>query len=252
MLVVSDPPHREVKEEVAAAVLGLHAEDARMKIRFGAPEVLAATDPDRAVELALNLKSAGVRAEMRDADALARVPWPTLVSAFEFGDRGLCARMGSEAIELGYGEPVFGVYCEPPPDFHAPSGASAAALEGMSCAGPVAAEALEWIPHLDLYYSQAGAPKRIAVAAGTMVAMIDECRSRFTRLALDTRLEGVRPRRRFVAGERGFDPDLRKRYAFGTLLLRHVLESISPELRDLTQYELGSRLAWVLHRHGLE
>ena len=250
MLVVSDPPHGEVKEEAAAAVLGLPADHTIMKIRFSAPEVLAATDPDRAVELALSLKAAGVSAEMREADALAHVPWPTLVSSFEFADCGLSARIGSQAVELPYDEPLLGVYCEPPSDFHPPEGVSAAALEGVSYTGPVAADALEWIPHLDLYYTRGGVPSRLSIAGGTMVAMIDECRSRFTNLLLDTRLEGVRPRRRFVAGEQGFDPDLRKRYAFGTLLLRHVLESISPELRDVTQYELGSRLAYVLHRNG--
>jgi hypothetical protein len=55
-----------------------------------------------------------------------------------------------------------------------------------------------------------------------------------------------------VAGELGFDPDMRKRYAFGTLLLRNLLESISSELRDVTQYELGSRLAYVLSQEGPE
>jgi hypothetical protein len=250
MLVVSDPPHGEVKEEVAAAALGLPLEHARLKVRFGAPEVLGATDPDRAIELALGLKAAGVRAQMHEGDALARVPWPTLVSSFEFGDNGLLARFGHDALELRYDEPLFGVYCEPPAEFRPPAGASAAALGGASYTGPAAAEALEWIPHLDLHYSRGGTPGRIAIAGGTMVAMVDECRSRFGQLELDTRLEGVRPRRRFVPGERGFDPDMRKRFAFGTLLLRHTLESISPELRDLTQYELGSRLAWVLRRGG--
>ncbi|HUF75648.1 MAG TPA: hypothetical protein VMM35_05185 [Longimicrobiales bacterium] len=248
MLVVSDPPHGDVKEEVVSAVLGLPADHTRLKIRFGAPELLAATDPDSAVELALSLKAAGVSAEMRDADGLVRLPWPTLASSFEFGEGGLSARFGSQAVELAYDEPLVGVYCQPPSDFRPPEGVSASALEGMSCTGPAAAEALEWIPHLDLYYSRSGAPARLSIAGGTMVAMVDECRSRFTNLLLDTRLEGVRPRQRFVPGERGFDPDLRKRYAFGTLLLRHVLESISAELRDVTQYELGSRLAYVLHR----
>ena len=250
MLVVSDPPHGAVKEEVAADALGLPADHTRLKIRFGAPEVLAATDPDRAVELALALKTAGVRAEMREGEALARVPWPTLVSSFEFGDSGLYARIDSRTVELSYDEPVFGVYCEPPSEFCPPDGASAAALEGSTLTGPTAADAVEWIPHLDLYHSSDGALARLSIAGGTMVAMIDECRSRFTRLLLDTRLEGVRPRRRFVAGAQGFDHDQRKRFAFGTLLLRHALEAISPELRDVTQYELGSRLAYVLHGDG--
>jgi len=57
---------------------------------------------------------------------------------------------------------------------------------------------------------------------------------------------GVRPRQRFVMGEAGFNPDQRKRYSFGTLLLCHVLESIAPALREITQYEFGSRIGFAL------
>jgi hypothetical protein len=61
----------------------------------------------------------------------------------------------------------------------------------------------------------------------------------------------VRPRRRFVAGEAGFDMDLRKHYSFGTLLLRHALGSVSDEIKDLPHYEFGSRLACALARKKL-
>ena len=249
MLVVSNPPHGYVREETAAAILALPTDHARLKMRFGAPEILAATDPDRAVEVAISLKGAGVRVEMREAAELARVPWPILASRFEFGATGLSAQCGSESIELRYDEPVFGVYCEPPSDFAPPAGAPDP-HDGMVRVGPVAADALEWVPHLDLYHARNGVPHRLSIAGTGLVAMVDECRTRFQNLALDARLEGVRPRRRFVAGEQGFDADMRKRYAFGTLLLRHVLAEISPELRDLTQYELGSRLAYLL-RQGM-
>jgi len=248
LLVVSNPPHGEVRVEAAAAVLGLPTDDARLKMRFSAPEILAAADPNHAADMALSLKAAGVRVEMRDGAELARLPWPTLVSSWEFGDAGLDVRAGSESVEIRYDEPVFGVFCEPPSDFRAPAGVPDAA-DGMVRVGPVAAEALEWVAHLDLYYQRSGVPRRLSIAGGSMVAMVDECRTRFHRLEIDARLEGVRPRRRFLAGEQGFDLDMRKRYAFGTLLLRHVLESISPDLRDVTQYELGSRLAYVL-KHG--
>jgi hypothetical protein len=48
-------------------------------------------------------------------------------------------------------------------------------------------------------------------------------------------------------GDAGFDPDQRKRYSFGTLLLCHILDSIAPELRDIPQFELGSRVAYALN-----
>jgi hypothetical protein len=80
-----------------------------------------------------------------------------------------------------------------------------------------------------------------------MNVTVSACRRYFHDIEIDSRLEGVRPRQRFVMGEQGFDLDLRKMYSFGTLLLRQALDAVSPELKDLTQYELGSRLAYVLH-----
>jgi hypothetical protein len=70
-------------------------------------------------------------------------------------------------------------------------------------------------------------------------------------MTVDARLDNVRPRRRFVAGDGGFDMDLRKHYSFGTLLLRHALEEISPDLKDLPHYEFGSRLACALGKEKL-
>lgn len=248
MLVVSDPPHRELKPAAAAEVLGLTVEEARLKSGFGAPEVLAASDPDRATEVAISLKAAGLRVEMRDGGELARVPWPVLVSSFEFGEDALRVGVEGGALDIPYEEQVFGVFCEPPEGFVPPPDATLPPPHGTVLSGPDAAEALEWVPHLDLYVRRDGALHRVAVEGPAMVAMVAECCARFPRLELDARLQGVRPRRRFVSGEQGFDPDMRKRYAFGTLLLRHALDSISPEIRNVTQYELGSRLAWVLSR----
>jgi hypothetical protein len=248
MLVVSDPPHDTiVKEEAAATVLGLPLDHALNKIRFGAPEVLAATDPDSAADTAISLKVAGLRVAMRDGVELTRVPWPTIVASFELDHDGLRAEVGGgDVVEIHYDEPVLAVSCEPPVDFVPPEGWAGPIPAGTSVSGPAAADALEWVPHLDLYFQRNGQLRRISIDGELMVPLVAECQSRFKQLRLDTRLEGVRPRRRFVAGEDGFNPDQRKRYAFGTLLLRHALESIEPELRDLTQYELGSRLAYLL------
>jgi hypothetical protein len=80
--------------------------------------------------------------------------------------------------------------------------------------------------------SSLGALRR-GTPSETMSSVIEECTRRFPRFWLDTRLDGVRPRRRFVPGEAGFDIDLRKHYSFGTLLLRHALSSISEDLKDL-------------------
>lgn len=256
ILVISDPPHGAVKEEAAAAIMGLPAAEARLKIAFGAPEVLAATVPDRAADIAESLIAAGMNVAVRGAEELGRIPWPTLALSFEFGSAALSASTLEGRIEIPYERAVFAVACRPPADFRAREAADASGAEGRE-----AAEALEWVTHIDFYHAWDGELARLSLApelargwagrgasgtAADLTALLVECRRHFQRIEIDGRLDGVRPRRRFVAGEAGFDPDVRKRYAFGTLLLRHLLEEISPALRDATHYEVGSRLAYVL------
>lgn len=259
ILVVSDPPHGDVDIDAAAATLGLAVDMARLKVAFSAPEVLSASHQYRANEVADALTRTGMRVRVLDCAALAAVPWAIPVSSFAFGDRGLRVRGGGAETEVPFDAPALAVYCEPPEGFVAPfSRRTKGASEGLTLA-----EEVEWMPRLDLYYRRAGALERLGLVQGvtdfaglgpavgaddleSLRFTVAECRRRFTTLHLDARLEHVRPRQRFVMGETGFDIDLRKLYSFGTLLLRQVLDAVSPELRDLPQYELGSRMSCVL------
>ena len=268
LLVVSDPPHREVDHEATAETLRLSLDDTRKKIAFPAPEVLAASDRDHATEIAASLSGAGVTVRIIDAQELVGIPWPAPVSWFEFGDGRLIARFQDYEVELPFDSVVSGVYCKPPPGFSAggPSKAAAPAL-GLGNNGVGVAEAIQWMANLDLYSDSGGEIQRISIvqdvadfsglgdkagpsATESMAATVRECERLFTRMTLDTRLETVRPRHRFIMGADDFDLDMRKLFSFGTLLLRQVLASVSPELGDLTQYELGSRLGYVLSRQG--
>jgi hypothetical protein len=266
MLVVADPPHGDVNEKAAAALIGLPSGETRLKLDFRAPEVLAVSSPGGAADTAGSLRAAGVNVMVCDGRELARIPWPSLASSFELGRQGVLFRVGEELMELPYDAPALGVVCRPPSDFAPfPPDAGATVTATVGTAGLAATEAMEGMAHLDLYFEGRGELRRVAIAEGLVdfsglgeqlrddpadnfSNTVAELRRRFGRMDVDDRLDGVRPRRRFVAGEEGFNPDMRKRYAFGTLILRHVLESISPELRDLTQYDFGSRLAYVLSR----
>jgi hypothetical protein len=259
ILVVADPPHGDVDIDAAAATLGLAVDIARLKVAFPAPEVLSASNQYRANEVADALTHAGLGVRVFDCALLGDVPWGTPVSTFAFGDDGLRVRAGGEESEIASDEPVLAVYAEPPEGFQAPfSRRTKGASPGLSFA-----EDMEWMPRLDLYFEHDGALDRVMLVPGvtdfsgvadahgeddlaSLRATVAECERRFTDLYLDTRLQHVRPRQRFVMGETGFDIDLRKLYSFGTLLLRQVLDSVSPELRDLPQYELGSRMSYVL------
>jgi hypothetical protein len=259
ILVVADPPHGDMDIDAVAATLGLAVDIARLKVAFPAPEVLSASNQYRANEVADALSDAGLSVRVFDGALLGSVPWGTPVSTFAFGDEGLRVRAGGEEAEIPSDEPVLAVYCEPPVGFQAPfSRRTRGASPGLSFA-----EDMEWVPRLDLYFERDGVLDRVMLVPGvtdfsrvadarsgddlaSLRATVAECERRFTDLHLDARLEHVRPRQRFVMGETGFDIDLRKLYSFGTLLLRQVLDSVSPELRDLPQYELGSRMSYVL------
>lgn len=265
ILVLSDPPHGDVDVEAVAGVLGLAISDARLKLEFSAPEVLSSSNHHRASEIADALTAAGTRVAVVDGQRLVKVPWPTLASSVEFGSDALVARVGDDEVRLAYDAPVVAVSCRPPADFRPPTTGSGPRGERETPReGSGLAEAVEWLPHVDLYFEDdRGKPRRLCVAPGLMegasgaaptggsgaeeaARILAESAQHFTCLQLDDRLDGVRPRQRFVMGEQGFDIDLRKLYSFGTLLLRQALDAISPELKDLTQYEFASRISYVL------
>lgn len=262
ILVVSDPPHPDVDLHAAAALVGLDVFQTRLKFLFPAPEVLASSDGAFATGIAESYRRAGVQAATVDGQDLLDLPWPDLVSAFEFKGNGLIASTRSGDIELPYDTNIFGVYCCPPSDHRPEAPPEPADLSGV---GLEIAEAIERTAILDLYFDRDGRTQRITLARGvTDFAGLDAVRQgtpaedmnetvagitrRFTRMVLDPRLENVRPRSRFRGGDAAKNPDTRQRYSFGTLLLLGILTSIGPEVGDLTQYELGSRLGYLTSR----
>jgi hypothetical protein len=262
-LVLSDPPHGPVDLEATSTLLGLGVPGTRLKVAFPAPEVLSASDVAEASEFARALRAAGLNVALLPGNRLVGLPWPSPVSSLVFDAHGLTADVREGTVHIPYDASVIGVYCKPPSDFSMTSGvrASDAMARGD---GPAIAEAIQWMANLDLYFTESGVLRRISVvpdladfsslgplrrpsSAENMAVVIDQCRNRFQHLSLDTRHEDVRPRQRFIMGDAGFDPDQRKRYSFGTLLLCHILDSIAPELRDIPQFELGSRVAYALN-----
>jgi len=264
ILVVSDPPQNGVDYEAVAATLGLDVGDARLKIGFSAPELLLVSDPAPAVDFAATLRSLGMRVSVIDGRELVGLPWPAPVTDFVFRDDALRVCVEGEALDIGYDESVVAVLCSPPPGLRVALGHSETSVD-PGLRGMALSEAIEWVPNLDLYVRRREGVRRISFvqdfadlsglgaggAPGTpedaMALLVDECVVRFRDIEVDRRLEGVRPRQRFETGRQDFDLDLRKLYSFGTLLLRQALDAISPDLKHLTQYELGSRMAFVLN-----
>lgn len=248
-LVISNPPHGEVDLEAAAHLLGLDVFMTRLKARFAAPEIMSASEPEQAEELADALRGAGFTVSALHGSALSGLPWPDPVSSLAFDVSCLRATIRNEGIELAYDVEAVGVHCAPPAGFTMkPTVDLRQAV--VSGHGPTIAEAIQWTGQVDLYFRDHGSLRRVSIVPDLLELdgeeVVRELGRRFKCLRLDTRLAGVRPRARFVAGKVGFDPSERKRYSFGTLRLRQVLRSISPELGDAPHYELGSRIAYAL------
>ena len=264
LFVVSDPPHGTVDQDEVAALLGIDIDVLRLKIGFPAPEVLAANDPEPALAVAERLERTGMSVKALDGASLAGVPWPALVSSCYFDESALTARVGDEAIVVPYEAPIAVVSFTPPADFDGP-GAEAIPAVRAAGAGRALAEAIQFLPGTDVYVPRPGGLRRITFVGGVtdfgglpsqpgsataevLEATVAELARRYPHAAVDTRLENVRPRRKFAMGDESFDLDMRKLFSYGTLLLRQALMAVDPELGDLPQYELGSRVAWALSR----
>jgi len=247
-LVVSDPPHHDVDLGAAAAVLDLDIFVTRLKAKFRAPEVLSVSGTAEAADYAGALRATGFSVATISGAVLRALPWPDPVSTLAFDQTFLRATLQDESVEVDYKSEVVGVFCSPPNDFSlkAPIDLRQAVRSGH---GPTIAAAIQGISSIDLYVRDSGRLRRLSIipeligTQGEEVAM--RLHQRFERLKLDTRLVGVRPRARYIPGET-VDPNLRKGCSFGTRRLREALDSISRELGEVPQFELGSRIGYAL------
>ncbi len=87
---------------------------------------------------------------------------------------------------------------------------------------------------------------KLPTADGNMLKFVAECQQRFTKAQFDRRLVDVRLRRSLIIDAAARPPhEERKGFSYATTALAKLLESISPDLRNISQFELGSRLAYL-------
>lgn len=279
-LVVSDPPHQRIDQQAAAELLGLTVAELRMKADFPAPEVwLAFQEMDQANSAANALQQTGLNTGVVDGFDLRSLPGPDPVTSFAFAETGFVARFPGEERELPYDRPTLAVFCRPSTDVlrtltsrspHSPASRPSALDPVDDDAGELdetdwtrKAEALELTTNLDLYTAVDGEVVRTSIDKdvvdfsglgdllqpsnnANMDVCVSECERFFDSITLDVRLKDMQPRQRAIVGSATEWDQERKLFSFGTLSLRQLLGSIAPELRDLTQFELGSRLAYLL------
>lgn len=251
-LVVSDPPHGEVDLAAAAKLLELDSFATRTKASFAAPEVMFASDAQSSAQFASFLRGTGFDVAVLAGDTLCDPAWPDPVSTLVFDTSSLQATTLGEGFRVPYDAEVVGVHCQPP-DYRSMRPGEELERAIASAHGPTIAEAIQRTSIIDLYYREEGSLRRVTIVPDRLrlqpADVLKELERRFKHLELDARLVGVRPRAPFSMGG-GFDGSERRRYSFGTLMLRQVLESIAAELRAIPQYEFGSRLAYALSPLG--
>lgn len=281
-LVVSDPPHAEVDFQSASELLGITPAELRMKSNFPAPEVWLALDEKGASDAVESLRSAGVNALIIAGRDLESIPWSAQVESFTFAEERFVARFKDGEVELPYDVQIDGVFGSPPADLGGNGTTSSALTDptrttwGRRSTGTLlertagsdqGGEAPGHVTSFDLYASHEGTLCRLSItdhatdfagledmklprARDNIVTCVLECGRRFPAFALDTRLINVRSRKRLTVGSVAQTHEGRKLFAFGTLGLRKLLGDIAPELEDITQFELGSRIAHLMHRQG--
>lgn len=281
-LLVSDPPHNEPDFAAAAPNFGLTAAEVRMKANYPIPEIwLAGTEAQKIDSSIESLRATGLSVTAVASDALAAIPDQTVVKSFAFSDSGLTMTLDESDVELPFDEAIVAVFCQPreavgeesyrsvgsPLTSGLSARVSLAGLPGPSKRLSMAGlqETTARSPYLDIYASHDGKVIRYAVvqdesdfsglgelqlarAVDNMVMFVAELGDCFKNAVVDRRLMDMQPRSRAMVTQRTAHTGVRKGFSFATSALSQLLESIDPDMKDMTQFELASRLAYLTKR----
>ena len=230
---------------LAAPCFGLTAADVRMKANYGAPEIwVMSTVRSKMEDAARTLREAGLNVVVIAGKDLANIPAPARVKSFSYTDKYLVATLEDSEVGLPYDARIVAVFCK------APEGSPTELTRSTGSA------------LLDIYGSRKGELLRISfvqdvvdfsglgdrqlpTAGSNMLLFVAECEQRFTKAQFDRRMVDVRLRRSLISDTAARPDERRKGFSFATMALAKLLESISPDLRNISQFELGSRLAYL-------
>jgi hypothetical protein len=267
-LIVSNPPHGEVDPARAAPGLGLSPAEIRMKANYPVPEIwLAANEAVTMEETVAELAAAGLNVAIVPGDALGALPPREEVQSFVFSDAGFVAAVEGAEVAIPYDASATAVYCTP----RQPSGLDPAhtggsgITEGLTRRSSAVGRAGGGVGEssfLDVYFTDGGTARRLTVlqnsvdfgglgklalpnATTNMEMLVQEFEERLTNGSVDRRLVNMQPRQRPMVGRPAPEHPERKGFSFATEALNRLLESISPDLKEASQFELSSRLAFL-------
>ncbi len=274
-LLISDPPHGDVDAAEAASHFGLAAAEVRMKANYGLPEIwFAGEDEAKLLDTSAALEAIGFNSVLVAGSDLVEIPGQSPAVSFAFTDEGLSLEHDDSGWTMAYDIPTVGVFCRPRGDALDAQPASKSITSHFLSSGrmgigrpspgsgPVEPGALAF---LDLYAPSDTGPLRISIiheitsfsllpanqslGLSPMHNLVAECESRFDNVYVDHRLEDMTLRgpARVVTGAAPSQPS-RTGFSYATEALAGLLEALSPDLRDISQADLSSRLAYLTNR----
>ncbi len=272
-LLISDPPHGDTAAAEVASRFGLTAAEVQMKANYGVPEIWFAEDDEaRLAGIAEALATAGLRTVLVAGSDLVEIPGQSPADSFAFTDEGMQGERDESGWTLAYDAPITAVFSRPRvylPDGRAPSRSSASLRRdplvsmvrgSVAQRGPDGGQVeSEASPFLDLYALSDDGLQRISIVQeitssslphglSAMQNLVSECETRFENAYIDRRLMDmtIRASANVVTGV-DFEAD-RSGFSYATEALTHLLASLSPDLRGISQPDLSSRLAYLTNR----
>jgi len=275
-LLISNPPHGDVNALDAASHFGLAAADVGLKVNYGLPEIwFADEDEAKLQDIATALEKAGLNSTLVAGSDLVEVPGQTPAESFAFTDEGLQVDLADSGWTVAYDGPAIAVYGRPRIDVQRGKAPASSIASRMSSWGrtriprPGSPDAVTGepgvSPFLDVYtHSDSGLLRTSIVQEITsfsglsddlphglsaMQSLVAECESRFEDVYVDHRLVDMTLRgiTRVVTGPNPGGP-VRTGFSFATEALAELLGSLSPDLKDIRQADLSSRLAYLTDR----
>ncbi len=271
-LLVSNPPHGDGEEAAVSSLFGLTAAEVRMKANYGLPEIwFAEEDEAKLLDIAAALGAAGLNTVLVAGSDLVEMPAQSPAESFAFTDGGLWVGRDDAGLTMAYDAPAIGVFCRPRVDVQdAKSPAKSIASQlgsarmGFRRRSPGASQ-VESVaaPFLDLYASTDAGLLRVSIVQditsfsmipadlphglSAMQNLVAECEDQFETAHFDRRLVDMRLRGLSRVVTRPAQ-SRRTGFSYATEALTQLLGSLSPDLRDISQADLSSRLAYLTHR----
>ena len=246
-----------------------------MKANYGLPEIwFAEEDETNLSDTAAALEAAGINTALVAGGDLVEIPEQSPAESFAFTDAGLQVVRDDSEWTIAYDAPTIAVVCRPRVDVQdatAPVRPLASRLASWGRSGalrrsPDAGQAdFDISPFLDFYTWMDDGLFRTSIVQeitsfptvaadlphglSTMRNLVAECENRFEKAYFDQRLWDmtVRGTASVVTKATPHQPS-RTGFSYATEALSGLLGSLSPDLKDASQAELSSRLAYLTNR----